>query len=168
MKFAHAARDRVESRFQFGRNVLTRVAVDPVGAQSQRENAPARRSRQSRIERRGHTGMGHQTLQDQFLTGRDMTQIFAQRRNVVDPPCTPPSAIRLGNQRKHQSDGGQELPSLLEVGVKRARPRASRHHHAIGDPASLARADIEQIGAFRVAPHAARPRVRICHAGQGQ
>jgi hypothetical protein len=64
--------------------------------------------------------MGHQALKDQFLTGREMTKIFPQRRNVVDPTGAPASAVRFGDQWKRQSGGGQGLPGLLEVGIKGA------------------------------------------------
>ena len=112
--------------------------------------------------------MDNATLENQSLTARKIPEIFAQRRNIVDPAHAVTTDIGLGDQWKGQPGGTQRLPGPLEIGVKRASSRAARHRHGVCDPVPLAQRDIEQIVALRFAPDAALRVIRIRHRGQRQ
>src|SRR6516225_4494145 len=122
----------------------------------------------SLIKRRGFAAMGHETLENELLSGRKMPEIFAERRSIVDLARATVAHVRLGDQRECQSGGEQRLPSPLEIAEQRTRAGAARHHHKISDPLPLVRCHVEQIAAFRFAPYSANRMAWIGERRQGQ
>jgi len=69
MEFAHAARNGIYPRFQFRRDMAPCVAPVAVQAERKRED-PAALSAGQPIEHRGFARIGHETLENNPLTGR--------------------------------------------------------------------------------------------------
>src|SRR5262249_40899479 len=85
VEFAHAARDGVEPRFELRRDMARRLAPVLARAKGQRENPAALRTRQPRIKHRGLAAIGHEALEDELFSSREVAKIFAQRQSIVDP-----------------------------------------------------------------------------------
>src|SRR5437899_137892 len=88
MEFAHAARNGVDARLELRRDMPPSIAPIPIHAEREREDPAALGAGQPRIEYRGFTGVAHKTLENEPLAGTDMPQVFAQRRNIVEPART--------------------------------------------------------------------------------
>src|SRR5215471_19803106 len=56
-----------------------------------------------RIEGRGFPAIWHAPLQYEFLAGREMSQVLAQRRNIIDPSSAVATDVGFGDQRKFQT-----------------------------------------------------------------
>src|SRR5258707_8901530 len=82
MEFAHAARNGVDPRLEPRRDMPPGIAPMRIHAEGEREDPAALRAGQRPSETRGFTGVGRETLENQPLAGREMPQVFAQRRNV--------------------------------------------------------------------------------------
>src|SRR5215471_2212360 len=136
-------------------DMARRIVPVATRAEAQRKNPATSHTRQPRIKRRGFAAMGHETLENELLSGRKMPEIFAERRSIVDLARATVAHVRLGDQRECQSGGEQRLPSPLEIAEQRTRAGAARHHHKISDPLPLVRCHVEQIAAFRFAPYSA-------------
>ena len=106
MEFPHAARDGIDPRLELGGHVAPCIAPLPVRPEAQRKKAPALRTGQARLEGRGFAALRHAPLQYELLAGREMSQVLAQRRNVVTPNSAVATDVGFGDQRKFETRAG--------------------------------------------------------------
>ena len=168
MEFAHAARNGLDPRFELRRDMVPGIAPMAIQAESEGKHPAALSAWQPGIEHRGFAGRGDETLEKESLAGRETSQVFAQRRDIIEPACAVAADVWLRDERKCQARAAQQLPGPLEVGEERATAGAANDCHALRNMPPLGPCHIKQIGTLRFAPDCPSRVARIGDDGQSQ